>query len=59
MKAGKEMYVFKRGCLYGLDEIYVVQGLADGDWWQPYESDKSDTVICVSSVRIIITYKKG
>lgn len=62
--AGKrtvQTYEFKRGQKLSLDDIYFVQGLAGGDWWdapdpldRPDGKDRSEEVTIKRSIRITI-----
>lgn len=50
-----EKYKFKKGQQLHLDEIYTVQGLAGGDWWDA-EEDAGDYVIVTRDVSIEIRW---
>ena len=36
----KEVYDFKKGEIYHLDEIYDVQGIGSVHWWEPDEANE-------------------
>jgi hypothetical protein len=37
---------FKKGEIYHLDEIYAIDGLCGGDWWEP--KDESGEIIQIT-----------
>lgn len=52
-----ETFRFKKGQPIHLDDIYEIQGLAGGQWWQPAdgEPEDSDRIVCVEDITIKIT----
>lgn len=62
-------YKFKRGQRVSLDQIYTIQGLAGGDWWdkadddgkpsRDYEFDLSEECIITRNIEITITVKSA
>lgn len=63
-------YKFKRGQLVSLDQIYTIQGLAGGDWWdkvddgisqrtknRQLELDLSEECVITRNIEITITVK--
>jgi hypothetical protein len=54
----KEKYKFKKGQVVSLDQIYTIQGIAQGDWWT-HEGDElcSDNVVITRDIEIQIIVK--
>ena len=60
-----ETYKFKKGQVLHLDDIYLIQGLADGKWWtasDPHDDEASDrgeivTIVEDITIKIIVTRK--
>lgn len=57
-----EKHSFKKGQQMHLDEIYDIQGLADGDWWD-FEGEvgifgPDDDIKIVEDIEITITVKR-
>lgn len=57
----KEVYTFTKGQQFTLDQIYTIQGLGGGDWWEKadddmsaFERDMSESLICTRSIKITI-----
>jgi hypothetical protein len=49
---------FKQGDRYHLDDIYMVQGLGDGDWWEPIEEEDGECVTIKKNITIEIIVTK-
>ncbi|MEQ8504639.1 MAG: hypothetical protein RIB80_04885 [Rhodospirillales bacterium] len=52
-----ETFKFKKGQRLHLDDIYFIQTLGGGDWWQPAEGERedSDNIVCVEDITIEIS----
>jgi hypothetical protein len=50
----KHTYVFRKGQRLWLDQIYIIQGLANGDWWEKEGDDFSEDIIITRSIKIEI-----
>jgi hypothetical protein len=52
-----ETHKFRKGEKIHLDEIYAIQGLAGGQWWQREdgEDELSDDLIITETITITIT----
>ena len=44
MKPTTETYKFTKGQELGLDQIYFIQGLGGGDWWDHPDPDENGVV---------------
>lgn len=55
----KEVYTFKKGQVLHLDQIYLIQGLCDGDWYdQDIDGeDAGESVIINRDITIEIIEK--
>jgi hypothetical protein len=64
-RSGREKYSFKAGQELYLDDIYSIQGLAGGDWWEHKEDEgdiytvPGDVIIITRNVTISISWKKS
>lgn len=54
----KEVYQFKKGEKLSLDDIYMIQGLGDADWWIPIERTSGEEVIITKDIKIEIKITK-
>jgi len=54
----KEKYEFKKGQKLHLDEIYFIQGLGGGVWWEHINEDTDNDVIIIMDITIEITITK-
>ncbi len=54
MERKTETYKYREGQQLHLDEIYEIQGLANGDWWD-HDHDDSDDIHVTRDVTIVIT----
>jgi hypothetical protein len=54
----KTNYSFCKGEKLHLDDIYMVQGLAGGKWWEPV-TDEGDDIVIVENVTIDIITTLG
>ena len=52
-----EQYKFTKGQRLHLDDIYFIQGLAGGNWWEPDDKEGSDSITITKDVKIRITYE--
>lgn len=57
----KQTYSFKLGERFMLDDIYAIQGLGGGDWWERTGEDKSEAdrdlgedLICTRAITITV-----
>ena len=53
-----ETYKYKKGQVLDLDEIYNIQGIAGGDWWDAgdlADGDAGEEVVIVKDITIRIT----
>jgi len=50
----KHTYEFRKGQRLRLDQIYIIQGLANGDWWEKDGDDLSEDIIIIRSIKIEI-----
>ena len=61
----KKVYSFKKGDKFCLDQIYDIQGLGGGDWWDhtgedlgynpsKFDLDLSEFLICTRDIKITI-----
>ena len=46
---------FKKGELYHLDQIYIIDGLCGGDWWNPID-DSGETIVILRDITIQINW---
>jgi hypothetical protein len=55
----KEQYIFKMGQKVHLDEIYEIQGLGGGDWWERKDlnNDFDEDLVITRDITITITFK--
>jgi len=54
------IYKFKRGQEIRLDNIYDIQALAGGDWWEHTDAEGlSESIIITKDIEIIISSKKA
>lgn len=58
-----EKYKYKKGQKLHLDDIYLIQGLGDGKWWDASDPHSNDTeqgekVTIIEDIEITITIKK-
>lgn len=55
-------YKFKKGDLVRLDDIYEIQALAGGDWWErapdAKDPDSGEDLIITKDVEIRISWEK-
>jgi len=51
-----EKYTFKKGVKKHLDDIYNIQGIANGDWWDHIDDNNGDDIIITRDITIIIKY---
>jgi hypothetical protein len=59
MIRAREVYKFKKGQKLSLDSIYVIQGLADGNWWEKEGGDDmSENIICTDNIKITIIVER-
>lgn len=64
----KKVYKFKKGEIVSLDDIYVIQGLGHGDWWEktgkdvddsdPMGTDMGEEIIITKDIKITITIEE-
>jgi hypothetical protein len=65
----KKVYKFRKGDMVTLDDIYDIQGLADGDWWektgddlpkhlQSKDIEMSESLVCTKTVKITIIVER-
>lgn len=52
-------YKFKRGQTEHLDDIYVIQGICGGDWWEPFIIDEGDDIFITRDIEITIAWTDG
>lgn len=57
----RESYTFKKGQVVTLDDIYAIQGLAGGDWWDAdspneLEGSRGEIVTITRNIKITITW---
>jgi len=52
-------YKYKSGQHVSLDEIYGIQGLDGGDWWDPISDELDDELIITDDITIIIKVERG
>lgn len=67
MANSKKVYKFKKGQVTVLDNIYAIQGLGGGDWWEKtgndisssksYEIELGDEVVITRDIEITIIIK--
>jgi len=53
----RKIYIYRKGEVRHLDDIYPVQGLDGGDWWDHCESERrfpGDMIIITRDIKISI-----
>ena len=57
----RDVYEFREGDRFTLDDIYAIQGLGGGDWWErtgedtaARSSDLSEDLVCTRDIKIVI-----
>lgn len=53
-----ETHKFKKGEWIRLDDIYFIQALAGGDWWEHDEDECGEDIVITRSVTIVIKWKE-
>ncbi len=59
MAGYKNTYRYRQGDEFPLDEIYAIQGLGGGDWWEKISDgardlDMSDICRCTRDIKITV-----
>ena len=54
-----KMYEYKRDDIISLDEIYIIQGLGEGNWWDFVDGDeRSNLVVILTDIKISVSVTK-
>lgn len=51
----REIFRFKKGKITSLDQIYIIQGLGGGDWWEKTGNDVDDKKDIDLGEEVVIT----
>lgn len=52
----KDVYDLKKDDRLCLDQIYTIQGIAGGDWWERIGDDLSENIRITRNIKITITW---
>lgn len=59
MTVTSKTYSFTRGEKMCLDDIYEIQAIGDGDWWERVNLDIPSPVCCTKTIKITITVEEN
>ena len=59
MRSSKKVYKFKAGQKLSLDDIYDIQGLGGGAWWEHIADDMDGQIVITRDITITIIVEQG